>query len=322
MTAHLLTFCNKKFRLANQLLRQSAYNLGLQNQFRFTEDQFRQTQFYHSHKDITTETFGAGFYLWKPYYILQVLQQLPENDLLLYIDSGQILVADPTPLFDLAAAQPVVLFENYQGYHFFSQSNLTFTEEHCYRTINHIRYWCKADCLKLMNAYENEAVLNSMMVDASVLLFRKCDASIAFVEEWLYHCTDRRSISWDENQLNIPNHPGFIMHIYDQSVLSILAAQQNLRLYRCPSQYGNHLKPKKYREQHEYIILPYSNATHTDDYETITYHHRFKHKKFWLRWKAFLYWELTFWDSVLFSNRKKSPLRRLLKTPIHKQLGG
>jgi hypothetical protein len=314
---HLVSYANSKFSTARQWLRHSAQQVGITQQHHFSDRLFSQTSFYQQHRHIAAEPFGAGFYLWKPYYILQVLQQLPEGELLLYIDSGQVLVADPAPLLALARQQPVVLFENYQGYHFFSSSGLPFTQEHCYRTVNHVRYWCKADCLQLMNAYHDEQVLSSMMVDASILVLRKCDASLDFVQQWLLYCTDRRCISWDDNQLGLPNHPGFIMHIYDQSVISILAAQQGISLYRCPSQYGNHLKPLPYRRPYEYCLLPYHMPLNHSPYDTITHHHRYKEGGAWWRWKKHLYRE-----AVIFNARRlryRLPfINSWLSVPVHK----
>lgn len=317
MATVLVSFANPAFASAQRWLSHSARQFGIAQQHLFTAQQFAQTDFFARHQHIAAEPFGAGLYLWKPYYILQVLQQLQEGDVLLYADSGHVFVQDPQPLIDLTAQQDIVLFENYQGYHFFGISGLPFTADNCYRNVNHIRYWCKADALLLQDAYHDETVLNSMMVDASIMLFRKSARSVAFVETWLQHCCDRRSISPDDNQLGQPNHPGFIMHIYDQSIISIMASQQRLPLYRCPSQYGNHYKPVAMRRPYEYQMLPGTEPLANSAYDTITRHHRYKDKGSWWRWKTFLYKEFMMLNTHVLRHRI-GWVNRWLKLPPYK----
>ena len=316
MATHLVTFANKKFKTAQRWLSQSARQFGILQQHVFTDYQFKQTAFYKEHQDITKEEFGVGFYIWKPYYILQLLEQLQENDVLLYMDSGQLLISDPKPLIDIASTRDIVLFENSQGFLYFSKSELPFTQENCYETVNQNKYWCKADCIDLMQA-NNEDLLTSKMVDASIMLFRKSERSMAFVKEWLHYCCDRRIISNDKNVMGKQNPQGFIMHIYDQSIISILAAKQHIELFRCPSQYGNHLKLEQFHKPHEYVLLPYNNAKLNSPYDTISQHHRYKNAGPWWRWKTFIYRECQLINTNLF--RYKIPfITKRFKTHPYK----
>jgi hypothetical protein len=45
-------------------------------------------EFYNKNKTILSAKRGAGYWLWKPYFINKTLLEIPENDYLIYLDSG------------------------------------------------------------------------------------------------------------------------------------------------------------------------------------------------------------------------------------------
>ena len=44
------------------------------------------------YKSIFEQKRGAGYWLWKPYIILETLNQVPENDFVLYVDAGWVFI--------------------------------------------------------------------------------------------------------------------------------------------------------------------------------------------------------------------------------------
>lgn len=314
MNSHLLCFSNRRFRVANAWLQQSARRFGIQHIHHVTDTDFARTEFYRSHPDIVSEPFGAGFYIWKPYYILETLKTIPEGDLLLYADSGQVLIDDPAPLFDICQQQGIVLFANTQGYAFFHNTSLPFSEYNCYTEINKTKYFTKGDAF-FLTGLDGEKYTEAWLTDASILLFRNDEVSRQFVARWLQLCSDRRVISWDPNTTPRPNDPGFQFHIYDQSVLSLLAADMDIPLFRSPSQFGNHFKEPAFRVEGEYLALPYAvNPWKGSSYGTITHHHRYKRKPLSWRLKRFVYQELMMVNTQLLGCRFES-INRLFRSP-------
>jgi hypothetical protein len=287
----VLSFYNNKYKTANTWLANSLRGYGIDRHINISQEEFLTTDFSRQHKHIALEPTGAGFFLWKPYYILETLQKMSEGDLLLYVDSGHAFEADPAPLFDLCKEQDMLLFENYQGYFFFSRTGLAFNEYNCYTEVNKCKYWCKADSLRLLGL-KGSGAEDAWLTDASIILFRKSARTLQFVKEWLQACTDRRMVSFDRNEDGAGEIPGFQFHIYDQSLLSLLAFKHRLPLFRCPSQYGNHYKQPAYRVENEYLVLPYAAEPKTNAaYGSITLHHRYKPHRFGWRFKQFLYRE-------------------------------
>jgi hypothetical protein len=170
---------------------------------------------------------GLGYFVWKPWVILDALRKLEDGALLLYSDSGNLIVNDPAPLFELceASERGIVVFDN--------------------------RDWCpggavwknsmftRGDCFELMDATAPEFV-NGDQVNASYLVAQKRESAITFLEEFLGACEDYQIVSDAPNTLRA-NESDFRDHRHDQSVLSILAIKHGIQTERDPSQFGNAL---------------------------------------------------------------------------------
>ena len=76
---------------------------------------------------IRAQRRGAGYWVWKPYILLDTLNTVAEGTVVVYSDAGQRYVADPSPLIDLTATREVVLFHNIGG-----QLQRTWTKRDCF----------------------------------------------------------------------------------------------------------------------------------------------------------------------------------------------
>jgi len=117
---HLLSFCgsndpNDGYAERQRFLHKSARQFGaIDVQHPWNMDKLRETSFYQKHREVLDQPRGAGFWLWKPWLILQLLDDIPEGDFLMYHDVGRVLSRTPgvgyqfrrpiTPMVDWAAA--------------------------------------------------------------------------------------------------------------------------------------------------------------------------------------------------------------------------
>ena len=67
--------------------------------------------FFEKNKEILTQKRGAGYWLWKPYFIFQTLKNVKEGDVVFYSDSGAEFVKSVEPLLDLIQEKEVVGFK-------------------------------------------------------------------------------------------------------------------------------------------------------------------------------------------------------------------
>ena len=73
MDVHLVGFSTPNFAKSHALLNKSARKHGIKNIINYTSDDIVGTEFYAQNKSIFALKRGYGFWLWKPYIILEAL---------------------------------------------------------------------------------------------------------------------------------------------------------------------------------------------------------------------------------------------------------
>lgn len=259
MKIHLVNFATPNFYNAQKRLNKSALRFGVDQCISYNKSVLQKTEFYKKYKNILDQERGAGYWLWKPFIILEALRSAEYGDIVIYSDSGAEVLAPLEPLTDLCQQKGGILLFNVHtpnGKH----TNIM---------------WTKRDCFVLMDADEPR-FHNAEQVAGSPQLYQKNPRSIAFLEEWLNYCTDERILTDIPNRCGYANYPKFKDHRHDQSVLSLLVLRHGMETFRDPSQFGNHLKMAADRNQGElaaglgYSAAPYENSP----YGTIFYLHR------------------------------------------------
>jgi hypothetical protein len=235
---HLVSYATGRFKGVQYELNESARAFGIDNIISYDDADLHETGYYLQNRHILDDVCGAGFWAWKPYFILSALRQLRDGDILLYCDAGSLIVESPDPLIELAEKHPrgIILFDA--------------------RPLK-CRQFTKRDCFVRMNC-DRPAFWNANKIIATILLVRRCPRAVAFLEEWLYYCQDRAIISHDPNQCGLSDLPGFIQHRSDQSILNVLAAKYRLETFRNPTVWGNFLKLPSFRVPGEPVLSPYN----------------------------------------------------------------
>lgn len=264
MHTSLITFSNELYRESRERLLGSALRYGIGSVHGYDITDIQHLPFYQAHRYIFEQTRGLGYWLWKPLLVAKALAELVEGDVVLYMDAGTELIANPTPLLHLCSTiEPVLLFGN--------------------ATDNNER-WTKRDAFVLMGCDE-PTYWHGPHCDASVCLFRKCPATLAFVAEWLHYASNANILT-DLPNITGPNLPAYQDHRHDQSILSLLAQRHAISLYRAPSQFGNHYKIYTQRVPSEFncvsqwdqqLVVYYSTLPyHNSPYGQLVNHHRTK----------------------------------------------
>jgi hypothetical protein len=222
MAKVLISFSTKEYKASQKLLFETAGKFGIDRCISYSKRDLHKTDFYKKNKYILDQQQGAGYWLWKPYFILETLKTLNPDDILFYCDSGIEIISDLHELF--------IICETHQG--------LVFTRLFC-----KIKDWTKRDCFVLMNMDLPEIQM-AFMVNAGFCFFMNNSKNISFITKWLDFAQNKRIITDLPNSCGLDNYLGFNAHRHDQSILSILVAKNNLEVYRDPSQYGNEMREK------------------------------------------------------------------------------
>jgi len=212
---HFLSFGDGSFdyraavrRIAREASREysfasiNAYNfLQLKNEFPDFWNQYRSF--------ILSNKRGAGYWLWKPFIILEQLKRIGDNDVVLYADAGcefrhgrEFELANIVErTFDIAACE------------------LNAGDGHGWKDYN-IETWTNAYTLKKMGC--PACLLTLPQFSATLVFVRNTSASKSFISDWLHFATvDGCSCLIDRDTGN--DSQAFKEHRHDQSIFSILA---------------------------------------------------------------------------------------------------
>ncbi len=198
----------------------------------FTDASPQIAEFVTSNPNIFCHKRGFGCWAWKPFVILEALKEVEDEDVVIYADSGSSLSSSTKPLVDLCVSNGgTLLFENRNGN---AQGG---------RWLN--KDWTKADCFNKMGC-SGAKFYEAPQVDAAFQLYQKNKFNLSFVEEYLKYCLDPHIIT-DLPNVTAAESPYFRDHRHDQSVLSLLAAKYEIKLFPEPSKWGrpvDHIRKK------------------------------------------------------------------------------
>jgi uncharacterized protein YndB with AHSA1/START domain len=263
MRTWIVSYGDAAFATSRQRLMDSAARYGIDERRAWDREALERTILYQTHRATLDELRGGGYWLWKPFIIMETLKELAFGDLLVYADAGIEIIGEPAPLFQLCAEErDIVLFAGHYDDAGAPGPNV------CAK-------WTKRDAFVCMDC-DTPRYHQARMIDASFLIIKKTTRSIALVREWLLCCCQPHMLTDAPNICGLANLPEFVGHRHDQSLLSILAEREGIELFRHPSQHGNHAKAEPYREPGEWTRAPYGahGVYGNSPYPTLLGHHR------------------------------------------------
>lgn len=178
------------------------------------------------HSEILTQDRGAGYWLWKPYFIKRVLEKSNNGDIIVYTDAGVEFVNDVNHLLN-EMEQEIMVFGNGHKH----------------------GVYCKMDVL---NSMQCKQFMYEDQVQASCIIIFNSKGTRKFVDEWLRWCIKPGFI--DDSDSELENVDGFIEHRHDQAILTNMCYLYGVKFNRWPAQYrlkGN----EKYTNNYPQIFL-------------------------------------------------------------------
>jgi hypothetical protein len=211
MKTYLINYATPNFYKSQERLNNTASKY-VDKILSFTRDWLVKTDFYKNNQKILDGPRG-GYYLWKPFIILQTLQKMKDGEVLFYCDSGVDLKDDPKKLLNefVGKNKNIFIFRNDE-----EVLNKTYT---------------KRDCFILMNC-DSKEYWDAPQAIAGFSGWVKNKKTLDFVKEWLEYGKDERIISFSPNVMGKPNLDSFIEHRWDQSILSLMAKKHGVVLHK------------------------------------------------------------------------------------------
>jgi hypothetical protein len=230
-------------------------------------------EFYKKFQKILEKKRGGGYWLWKPYIINKTLSQLSYGDYLFYSDAGAFFLKK----VDILIKELDKHNQDIMGF------ELPLIEEQ----------WTKKELFINMDC-NTEKYINSNQILASYMLIRKTSKSEQFFKEHLKYSCNELNIT-DKYSESVKQYDGYIEHRHDQSIFSLLYKKHNLKPFKDPSQLGKY--PTGYLEgfnkQEKIIKGELKSLLNGRKFRINSYSENY--------------------SMVLYLNKKKQPLRSLVK---------
>ena len=220
---YLVFFGNDDFKYKSLLLKREAESCGWFDEI-IAHTPESVSEFLSQHQDFVRENKrGYGYWIWKPYIILDTLRQVNEGDIVTYIDSGGSILSHKKDKFDEylsllnSSERPIIAFGLYSQY----------LE----------KQFQKMTTLKRFGLDQDENFLNSGQIESGVIICKKNDFTVKFFEEWLALMLENNySMIHDHDEMD--QLDSFIENRHDQSVFSILCKSHQVNIVSINDCYG------------------------------------------------------------------------------------
>jgi hypothetical protein len=164
-------------------------------------------QFYQIFAEHIRSKRGFGYWCWKPYLLHKTLENMNENDMLVYADSGCTFSEYCKQALD------EILLE-----HVTQKKNLFLAGDSNHSAT--IRQWTKADLLNEFKCILNPEVLNRRQWEANRIVLFNSPINRELCKMWVHYASKLHLI--DDSPSKIEESKTFIEHRHDQSIFNLL----------------------------------------------------------------------------------------------------
>lgn len=220
MKIYLITYGSGKFKYSSKRVSKEAESLGFFSKvFVFSESDLpisiKSSPLFYNNK-------GGGFWLWKPYIIDKVLNEIEEGDIVVYSDAGNELFNSDK------WSEYFILLKNYDSIFFQYKENFNygwnkFNSE--YNDSPKLKFWTKSSTVnhfRELFSSDNDW-LEKNKIWAGLIFIKKTKHTQDLIKEWLTNMLFFPHIVCDLFEYEKINQiEGFSQHRHDQSILSIL----------------------------------------------------------------------------------------------------
>ena len=223
------------YRRAAKRLAEEAQRTGRFKSAIVFDEKFLETEapdFWKLHEDILhARTPGFGWWIWKPQFIKLCLEQIPEGDVLFYIDAGTVLGNQNADLLSLD-----LILSRAEDQDLIGSNSQEFSE----------KLYSSKDLMDHCNLTVNDR--NGNQFWAGFFMVKNNYRGNEFVKLWkTLLCQNDHHFLCPKIELD-SEEPGFIHHMYDQAVFSCLMKQfQGLSIAIDQSYVYGPVRPARHR---------------------------------------------------------------------------
>ena len=202
---HFLTYADDAYQHARERIKKEAEYFGKFDTITVLKRQDLDPEFINRHSRIFSESFGGGYYIWKPYVVKQKLDKISEGDFLVYCDAGSCVNKNG-----------IVRFNEYLN---ILQDFEILCFQLDYNTFGSESKWTKCEIFEHFKTKIEHRM--SSQVCATIFVLKKGKHSTNFVNNW-YNILEEDDTLFD-NKSRITQTKVFVETRWDQSIFSMLS---------------------------------------------------------------------------------------------------
>ena len=228
----ICSFADTKYKESLDRLEKQIKNTSFFDEYYLLDQTNLDDSFLIKFKDVLSErTRGYGYWVWKPYIIKRILDQLDDGDILVYVDAGcHIHNSNRKRLnkyFELVdnSKNGIVAFQkpiDQLGYGLLSE---TIIRKNFFIECN----WTKGDLFDYFDSRHITKVVDTPQIIGTVILLQKRVESLRIIDQWMNVFEENFDVVNDSISRS-PNLSGFVENRHDQSVFSILCKLNDVDL--------------------------------------------------------------------------------------------
>lgn len=214
MKLHLTYFGDENFSIGKSRIKKQAENFEVFDSIlEFGESDLENNAFWEEYaKPMMAPRLGMpgryyGYYACKPYFVLKALESIPENEVLLYVDSGCELNKNG--------------LEKLQQYY----QECVETEGVFFTLDLPEIQWTKMDTYRHIIG-DNDEYMMTRQIISGIFFLKNTSMMRDLVKNWMDICVEDGGKYLDDSRSSLSNDSIFIENRHDQSILSLLLKQK------------------------------------------------------------------------------------------------
>lgn len=211
-----INYSDERFKSAQRLNSAQALKMGADKVIEYTYETLPE-DFKKKYEDRFRMKRGGGYWIWKPFIILDALSKAEDGDFVVYTDSGSAFVNRIQFLIDAM------------------EQSKTDIMAFCINTRE--QDYSKRDAFILMDC-DTEEIRNSAQICGGYMIIKKNLKSCLLMKQFMYYVADERVVTDQDNVMGKDNYEGFIENRHDQTVFSLLCKKNGIQPFRDPSEHG------------------------------------------------------------------------------------
>lgn len=200
---YFITYGDNKFKKSKGRLLNQAIDFGFDFSKAYSFQDLSGEFIKHTSPFINFQR-GGGYWIWKAFILKDIFSQMSEGDVVVYLDAGcKINIEGKARFYEY-----LKILDQNKGF-------LAFHLNDCFE-------YMYTNCITFdfFNVKRESIIYNSNMMVGGILMFKKNELTIRFIEEFYSLATKNPNIFTDQNSFSLDYR--FIEHRHDQSILSIL----------------------------------------------------------------------------------------------------